>query len=377
MTLWQHYDSTLFVDRPGIRDVILAWADAEVVDRRVISIIAPPGAGKTWLMKDLYEEWGKPEARRFAVWLNIPRFVTPHATDPDEVLDAAEIGDLIAEIETAARRHCPRLPGVDRIPDQPAIISRLVELVCECNLARAPVIIVDGYDEISPEQAAVVSLRLLDRFLDRDCTRMLIAYRDPWRLDGAARRTQRTLYLLEASPLSEDFAKTQFEQLRELACQEPQSGRYPQAQEFSFERLKTLPLEYPWNHPFINAFLFDRLLRCDPARRTLLSQQDLLDCCTAVITRPTPGGVPCYAMLEPEVFECLVDLAAGLAEEWNSADLEAAGLPNVLDPRMKKLFQYGLITDHVPYYRVGEGLRELLRDLHEMRKKKTKESSHE
>ena len=51
LSLYQ-YQSELFIDRPSALEELQEWASA-ITDKLVLSLVGPPGSGKTWLARQL------------------------------------------------------------------------------------------------------------------------------------------------------------------------------------------------------------------------------------------------------------------------------------------------------------------------------------
>ncbi len=353
MYLWKNYNSRLFVDRPKILKEMREWADSKGVAQRIWYLLAPPGSGKTWIFRTLFNEW---DAHRLVIWVDVPSLVQPEKTGQTELWNMPAFYQWIDDIQKKARKYCPDLPPIDKTLQLPNIISTLVEYICNCKPVDAPIFIVDGYDEVSASQAEEIGFQLLDRLMERSCTRMLIAHRDEWGIRGQViTRNKRAIWLNEYDPLPDDFAKKQFDNflgLNQLAAGNLDIDHW----------MKVELKHYCWDHPFINAYLFHCALQGRPGELQSLSSQDLEDCCKEAIERRNAAGFPTHPPLSPQEWKLLVDLATSLPDEWSASDLESIGVPNILDPRLKKLFEYGLIFNNGPFYRVAPGIRELLQD---------------
>jgi hypothetical protein len=354
MLPWKIYNSQLFVDRPEILNKIRDWANTKEVEYRIWYLLAPPGAGKTWILKTLYSEWS---IYRLILWVDVPSLVQQDQAGRVGLWNMPAFTDWIKEIQADAQKYCPDLPPIDLTLEQENIISSLVELLCNCNPDMAPIIIVDGYDEISTSQSEEIGYRLLDRLVERACMCMLIAHRDEGGIYGQVITRYKRNILLNG-PLPNDFAKKQFEYIVNLI--------YPAAKDLSIINwMKTELKHYCWDHPFINAYLFNCVLeRCTDKLETLKSQ-DLEECCKEAIERHDENGVPRHPPLAPEEWMLLVDLATRLPDEWIAADLDGIEIPSVLDPRFQKLLKYGLIFSKYPFFLVAPGYRELLLDMKE------------
>ncbi|MDI6769624.1 MAG: hypothetical protein QMD04_08115 [Anaerolineales bacterium] len=360
MSDWQEYNPSLFVDRPKALDEIRKWANASIVDRRVLSFVAPPGAGKTWILKAAHGEWNRhnPSNKRLVVWLDVPKIVNRgEEHDPNKMIAIDQVLECLKRVHREAGERCPNVPPMDPTPVFSAIISQLVRILCNCNLRHDPLVIVDGYDEVSREQAWEVERRLLDYIIERDCMRMIVAHRDQESLQSDnLRRHQRRIFLDTLDPLSPAFAREQFARFVQQ--------QYPAVKSSLDDWIKDLK-HYQWDNPFANAFLFDRAVSRDPGQLSPLNAQDLKDCCWKVITRPINGGKPRYS-LELYEFSWLVDIAVKLGDEWTAIGLDETCQLTLRE--IERLFVYGVIVEIPPRYKIADSLRELLRDLHELQK---------
>ena len=355
---YHEYQDGRFVDRPTVLDKIRKWADAPYTTRRVLSFAAPPGSGKSWILRRFYEER---KGHPFTIWMNLPELVNQdEKRDPDQMLNVNKLVKEVEKIWRNAQIHCPPLPPFDPTPDISAIVDNLVKLLCDCNLQHQPVIIVDGYDEII-EQARVIERRLLDYLIDRDCMRMIITYRDQdkYVLKSDILRYQEQQILLDAlDPLSSDFARKQFA----LLVQE----HYSHAKGLPIDVWMSNLKHYQWNHPLANAFLFNLTLSRDQSQLIPLSPTDLEKCCSDMITRPFEGQQPKYELTQGE-FSWLMKIANKLEDEWTEDSLRK--ICDLTIKEIDRLFVNGLIIETSPpslRRKIPDPIRMLLRDLHLM-----------
>lgn len=350
------YNPDYFVDRPAALKGIREWADAAQVEKRVLSVVAPPGCGKTWVLKRLHSEWQNP-GKRFVVWIDIPVLVNrSEEQDRNRMINPDVFHRCFEKVQLHAQRHCPHIPPISTNMDFPAMVSRLAALLCDCKLDKVPLVIVDGYDEISEKQAEVISLRILERIIEQPCIRLLIAHRGDQKVRGdSIRRNQKRLFLQELDPLSENFAFHQFKMLFQNKYPDiPLLDPNPWMKQFKL---------YKWNHPLINHFLFEHGLAADSSQLRQLTNQELFECSRTVIERPDSAGTPRYYPLTIDEFQLLHQIVIQLKEEWDKAELEAMlNLNFHLDERIGKLFGLGLIVNisDSSFYHVVDGLRDLL-----------------
>lgn len=351
MNLWRTYNPSLFVNRPTVLDGIRAWADAPAVEKRVLSLVGPPGSGKTWILKKLYEEW---EKNRFVVWLDIPSVVDRARGN----IDALAFRRWIDKAVDAGQEYCSSL-SVSSFVDVASMAEGLANQLCQCNLDKAPLVLVDGYDEIEEERTRkILCMKILQPLVEKPCMRLIIAHRDQYRLEGdALRRNQTVLSLLLEE--SDEFAMQQFER---LFTQARPSDPLPAARPW----MKRRP-HYRWNHPFLNHFLFERGLSAypSPALRDL-SVQDLYEAIQEAISRPDEKGKPRYTPLSQDEFRTLHRLANELPDAWSPTDVQARlGVHFFSDARIGRLCILAVVVQipDKPLYQVSDGIRELLREI--------------
>ena len=353
------YNSDIFVDRPATLAKIRSWADAEEVDKRVIPVVAPPGGGKTWMLERLKPEWNN-SGTRFVTQMNVPDLVHQGETrDRNQMIRREGFEKWFRQVQQEAAGYFS-IPPISETPDISAILSAFVRLVCDSNPNTAPIIIVDGYDELSDLQAEVFSSRILQPLLEKECIRMIIAHRPERSIRGdAVRRNLQDppLFLHELDPLSPDFAMQQFHKLFQnvnpgLAMPDPKVW---------MDQIT----HYQWNHPLANCFLFNRGMA---GGWQDLSSQDFYECCKIVIERPGKNGNNRFPPLSTDESKTQHRVANELPDHWSQTELETLlGINNfILDPTVTKLFQLGLINSvpSVPVlYQICDGLRELLREI--------------
>jgi hypothetical protein len=357
------YNPDAFVPRPAILDELQDWVDRGAGDKQVLSLIAPPGTGKTWLLNYLKSEWGK---QRFIIWVNIPTLVSKKDTlIREEMLDTEAISVWLKKVIEEAKKYCKHFPDYDPALTFGRMIELIVEIACQrCDLPHHPLVLVDGYDNVGEEQALVVSDRLLAPFVGDDCWRMIIARREERRLiNFKLRNSEETdKVLLEKikelfSVADDDFV---FEQFHKFIIAYRKNVK---VEKYTFENWMTTFTQYTWNHPFINAYLFDQATYDGSITLNVPTQKQLTDCLLATIQRRSPDAPKSVEIIPDSAFDILRNIACELNETWTELDFEELfGLKSRKE--LERLFENGIIVpagdDFRSRYKIANGLREFL-----------------
>lgn len=351
MSLWPEYHSKLFVDRPQAIARIRYWADHDA--ERVLVLAAPPGSGKSWLLRKMEEEW-KPE--RLTAWLDAPILIHRGENgDPNRMLDQGAFGKWFEEVKKNASRFCALKP-IGSLVSLEAQVEALVEMVCNRALKAGPILIVDAYDEITEAQGNTLCLRLLAKFISRPCTRLLIAVRSAALIqEDTLRRNQELFYLTEETP-NKDFARQQFEKW--FAQAHPD-----QSLPTSLNDWMAAYRYYSWRNPAINHFLFSKGLSLSSGAAVFTSLTDLglKECIQEIVRR---GGK--YEPLSDEEFGILYRIATELGEEWSYLEAEALlSCSFHTNKSLRRLLEMGILLWQAGlFYRVETSIRELLLEIH-------------
>ncbi|MBM3145794.1 MAG: hypothetical protein FJ010_12675 [Chloroflexi bacterium] len=342
------FDPGKFVDRPVTLQELKKWLDTPQ-EKRVKSVLGAPGSGKTWVLKKLESELNN---RCFLLWLNVLEWI--NRGNEQDPINSTFAHECLEETWKRAERFCDIPDLIDHTADLIVIIEKLVEIVCDCGFECDPIVIVDGYDEITEKQAKAFSKRVLEPFVSRPCVRMILAYRDDWTLEGDALRRNESKPPFRVGTVDEDFAVSQFRLLF------PGS---PPTNEKLIAWMKQK--RYQWNVPLINRILFQKGFNRNSPGLQPLTNQDFHDCFKEAIERPDSQGNPRYEMLNPDQFEMIYQMANQLPDQWSSTTVEELfGMPNFyMDNRVKRFFDLGLIEHEDNIHQIVSGLRELLREI--------------
>jgi hypothetical protein len=363
MTDWQAYHSIVFVGREQILARLLAWADDAAPGRRVLSLVAPPGSGKTWVLRAASGLWksGAParptEAGRLTIWIDVPALFREGKLDHDA------IRAMLKEAHRDAVKLCENIRPIDSHHSITTIIDTLVDDLCgRCHMRAAPLIIVDCYDEVPPEQALEFDQQVLEGFISRACIQLVISRRDEYALKSDILRQHEQLMTLDDPELA--GGTLAHEHFRRFA-----QTYYPNVSidAHQIDEWRRSAPTYKWNHPYLNAYLFNHALaRADAEGLRPLNADDLLACCLAVIERPLANGQTRYPNVDSILVETLTRIAHKLSVQWIEEDLEDQLDLRLIDDQIEQLFAHGVITNisdqgrPTPRYGISAPLRDLL-----------------
>lgn len=121
MFLPYEFDFVRFVGREDILKILNTWAFSSVpYDKRLKSIVAPPGTGKTWLMQQFQHLWRSGAASAsnplhlLIIWAYIPSLIDRAETkNRHKILNHAAIWVWLQEIYMRAKECCPDVETLD------------------------------------------------------------------------------------------------------------------------------------------------------------------------------------------------------------------------------------------------------------------------
>lgn len=365
---WEKYSSNLYVQRQIEFDRLLNWIRSTSVLKQVTSLVAPPGSGKSWFLQAVQEELKakrvshSPAApERLVIFCDAPTLVNRNQTS-GAGLNQDAVFEWLEKIIGDAKPIYPAVASVvlDRSREAAAIISDLVRIFCAEHPPKPTVVVlVDGLDDI-PDQALTVENQILEPFIGKECIRMVVAHRDELGLKNPTLRRNNgepARVHLEPFPSVEE----QFKKFKDEFY-----SRATHLTDRNLDQFKRSLTHYQWNHPYINAFLFDVALKQPGGDVThLLTTENFRECLYAVIERRDKKNQPRFGELEKETFDCLKRIASGLPDEWTLTDLQKTLELKEQDERMKRLFDLGVVFNKpkTGRYKIADGIRELARDL--------------
>ncbi|RMH95170.1 MAG: hypothetical protein D6681_13425, partial [Calditrichaeota bacterium] len=196
------------VDRPRVIEKILSWLNSPALrerDQRVLSLVGPPGSGKSVVLRMLKND--PPPGVQIIPLPHPTDFFTPNGaaiiTDPTD-----EIKDWFTQIFSA---------GFDPHATVTARLQESARRLCDQPPDTIPLFLVDGYDEMpdaarAEQQARIFCKQILDPLIEPSCTRMIIARRDEFEIHSFALRIRAAepIRLPALGDVDKRFAHDQF-----------------------------------------------------------------------------------------------------------------------------------------------------------------------
>ncbi len=359
---WNIFDETLFVGREAKVREIVDWANAPTQKKRVLCLVDVPGTGKTWLMQAAHTRLKRSSVAsdnsssgRLVLWIDVPRWFEPQART-----FSAEPKTFFADAYAQASLLCPDFGGLDTKASLMGITDQFAnDLEEHCDFRFAPLIFVDGYDEINEAQRSILDDQILERLIGNRSLRMVIAYRDGMALHSFLLRTEQAFFEKKPPAIELAVAREQFAKFKERF--------YPNATHLTERNvgawIDTFP-NYTWERFYINTYLFWCALKHTdpiPALDQLVTAAELKECFVALIERRDrpPSGIP---PVSDAVFHTLYQIATRFAAEWSTGELRDELDMGIDDERIERLFQYGVLESSKQRYRIVSGVRELMLD---------------
>jgi hypothetical protein len=163
--------SDLFVWREELQQLI-DFATTPQESRRLRTVAAPPGYGKTCLLRRLYETLNDKSVKEFQ-----GLFVIRTPLKPFTSFD--EMKSWLQEVVTQAEEICPAVAEINPTDTPEAIIGHLLQKLGEdCIPQWRVIVIVDALDELPDNLIIVLENRFLAQFWHKDYTRMAISFRN-------------------------------------------------------------------------------------------------------------------------------------------------------------------------------------------------------
>jgi hypothetical protein len=335
--------SELFVWRKELQQLI-DFATAETVSRRLPTVAGPPGYGKSWLLRRLYENLNDTSVKKFrglfVIWVPLDRF---------ESFD-----DMKAWLQTVvaqAQKICPAVAEINPNDTPEAVIGHLLQkLDEECKPKWRIIVFVDALDEPPNNLCRELENRILENFWRRDCVRMIISFRDDFSLKNPNLRRGETRIVLET--FSQEQGR---EQLEKRATVIPEALTTP------IEKLLELVYPYKFNHPGLNTLLSQKIYQNElNGHNPVLTADDLRDCWAALI-KDSLAIDPGYAKIVERDLKILVSIKE---DTWILETVAKYLDASVTDAqkRLQELIEKSVVAHYsAKRYKVVDGLREFLR----------------
>lgn len=332
---WEDFNSERYVERSLDREVA-SWLTDRGGDRfPLLSLVGPPGVGKSWLMGRLRQE--QERQGRFVALLKAPDLLDPTKHEAIKL-------DLVHRANASC--HSLRYPSA-LLPPLPALIEDLTQGFCSHCPDQRSLILVDGCDDLATQaEFDLVQREYLRRFFAGSCSRMVVARR----LDLNDYILRRKNKMLRVGVFEQPEAESQRDRLNHQ--------NWP---------LFQVECAYRWNHPYINCYLLAVHANGQP-----ITIDTLAACCRSLIERAGLGN-PVQHHNGGDHLEELKYIARSFSAPWTSTEYRATigkdrdkDKPRDFDDMYKR---HGLVSVSQvwgvsgPTYEIIDGLRELLRAL--------------
>lgn len=347
----------LFVGRQAILDQLQAWIDDPEPDQRVLSVLGPPGMGKSYLahrFRDHARQLG-----RLVFWINLTRSPEIRGNEPD-VVDGEGRKQWVAKAVTAACAHpCgAKVHAYDATVPVDSMLDALAADLCRDCADLTPLLIVDSFEEVDDLLRLEIEEGLLAVFARRSCTRVVIFRRDE--------------YALQSNDLAWNERRLMLEELKDSEPKQQLQKRLdnwsvlaPQQPGVTSQLLTDLKLTdqlwpYQWNHPGLNTHLLKRAVQHHQLGvQPLITKEIVKECLLAVTVAVAAGGLT--SLLSDAQFQLLVALASQFDSDWTERDLYQNLKVPIDDLRLKALFERGIVAhrEKTARYYITPGLREM------------------
>lgn len=330
----ESYSADRYVQRVKLEKAINQWLQDPQADRTpILSLVGPPGSGKSWLLAHIQQTWKS--STSFVLSVNARHWLDPSQHD-----------QVKQEIIGKANAACAGLNYPHSGIDLSALIADLSGRLCNRCAGHRFLVLVDGCDDLtSQEEFDQLQSKYLKHFFYAGirCLRMIVA-----------RRLQLTDYTLRK--LSHSLLVGIFEN-----DQETDTHRRKLSTQLwgSVAAWPALPngCEYRWNHPYINCYLMKN------SQGGVVTTQTLANCCRAVIKRSMSGTPTGRQPTVDADLRILAQMTQEYADGWTSSNFRTKIRKDLDDAYLRR----GLVTARKaddamsgPTYRVIDGLCELL-----------------
>lgn len=331
----ESYSADRYVQRVKLEQAINQWLRDPKADRTpILSLIGPPGSGKSWLLARIPQ---MPETKDAPV-LHL---------NADQLIDFEQHDEIKRKIIEKANAACPNLNyPQDMLPSLSALVTDITERLCARCTGQRFLVLIDGCDDLaSQEEFDTLQRTSLRPFFDTQarCIRMIIA-----------RRLQLTDYTLRKLSLS--LLVGVFENDQETNTHRDKLSTQLQSSAAEWPELP-IGCKYRWNHPYINCYLMQS------SQDGVITTQTLANCCRAVIKR-SMSGTPTGRQPTVDVdLRILAQMTQEHADGWTSSNFRTKIRKDLDDAYLRRGLVIARKADDAmsgPTYRVIDGLCELL-----------------
>jgi hypothetical protein len=352
------YIPALYVGRSDLLDQITDWANGQATQDQVMSIVGSPGVGKSYLLHRVREILSENSPQRIVLWINLSRNIAIRGSCPD-LLTESGLAEWVKEAVGQAQAKCPNVHDYDGSIRPELMIAKLVQDLCEHYHGAPPtLLIVDSFEEVDEASREELEDKILFPVIDRDCTRLLISYRDDLALPGVLKwKESRFKLMVMEGPEAFSQLDTRIQNWSNLPIPVPVADSLP-ANLLAQLGLPAMLPPYLWNHPGINSILLGCVVtRWQLKSASLLLQAEDLKHCIGEITQS--GG----NILDEDYIRLLTRLAIELGDDWTSDNLREQLKTSLEDKRIDEFFRRGIVfnIEGTSRYMIADGLRELLR----------------
>lgn len=336
--------SDLFVWREELQRLI-DFATAPQDFHRLRTVAAPPGYGKTCLLRRLYQMLSNQSVRDFK-----ELFVIRVPLDHFESF--GDIEAWLLEVVAQAQGVCPDVEEIDSNTTSETMIGYLLQKLCEvCKPKWRIILIVDALDELPNHLRHEFENRVLEKFWRKDCVRIVISFRDDQRLENPSLRRGEKRITLSTFTLEQGR-----EQLKKRAKIIPELLNTP------FDVLCELVQPYPFNHPGLNTILARKIKQNEEnGHNPVLTAGDLQKCWFELIKEPLAPDPGYAVMLEADLKKVIMVGEDSWTFETFASICEYS--QKVAFDHWQDLMERSVVTPHRTHksrYIIIDGLRELL-----------------
>ncbi|MBN1995308.1 MAG: hypothetical protein JW953_21650 [Anaerolineae bacterium] len=256
----EKFRSELFVGRERELEDLVRWAtDIAVPSRRLRTIAAPPGYGKTWLLKQL--------VCRLAEWRDLFIITAPTLT----LTSYAAITKWLLTVIEQAGTVCAKMSAVPPDESLEAWVRHLLENLTQNSPSLRPILIVDGLNELADNERRELEKYLLDQFWLNPEVRIIVSFREEsYLIPSNPRRGEKRISLETFSKIENKISADGHQQLHKRATIIPEKLEAP------LEEFLEIVAPYALTVPGLNTILFRRARENEANhRRPILNANDL------------------------------------------------------------------------------------------------------